>query len=202
MFHENQRMGPYSRSLLHSRRREGGGNKSYAIWLMAPTSLSFRLEFPCSKNVVEYEALVIMLIFTLQIGIRRLRLQRDSKLVIRRSTESFPCLLSNPRPKACEIFQEHSVQAHPAISQQICRHVSNLSIKVDISDETIGVNVIRKALGAIPPHILFLLSLSIIQNLLWPSSTETTKKLKDSPLLTANFIFKEGEVSYRAVSES
>lgn len=45
-------------------------------------SLSFRLEFPCSNNVVEYEALVIGLISALQIEIQKLRVQGDSKLVI------------------------------------------------------------------------------------------------------------------------
>lgn len=44
-------------------------------------SISFRLEFPCSDNVAECEALVMGLISAFQMGIQKLRMQGDFKLV-------------------------------------------------------------------------------------------------------------------------
>lgn len=53
-------------------------------------SLSFRLKFPYSNNVAEYVAIVLGLISSLQMGIQKLRVQGDSKLVIQQINEKFP----------------------------------------------------------------------------------------------------------------
>lgn len=52
-------------------------------------SLSLKLDFPYSDNVVEYEDLVINLFSALQIGIRRLRVYGDSKLVVQQVNGEF-----------------------------------------------------------------------------------------------------------------
>lgn len=46
-------------------------------------SQSFKLDFPCSNNEAEYEALLIGLKSTLLMGIQRLCVQRDSRLTIK-----------------------------------------------------------------------------------------------------------------------
>lgn len=51
--------------------------------------LSFRHEFPCTTNVAEYEALLIELISTLQMGIQKVRIQGDSKLVVQQINSEF-----------------------------------------------------------------------------------------------------------------
>lgn len=50
-------------------------------------SISFKLKFPCANNEAEYEALFIELVSTLQMGIRRLYVQRTFRLVIKEVNE-------------------------------------------------------------------------------------------------------------------
>lgn len=57
---KGRRMASYLLRLFYSSRRCGKGY--YCMLLMADVSLSFKLEFPCSKSEDEYEALIITLI--------------------------------------------------------------------------------------------------------------------------------------------
>ena len=52
-------------------------------------ALSFKLEFPCSKNMAEYEAYLTGLATTLEIGIKHLRVLGDSNLVVRQTKGIF-----------------------------------------------------------------------------------------------------------------
>lgn len=52
-------------------------------------SLSFKLEFPCSNNVAEYEALLLGLISALKLGVKKLRVQGDSKLIVEQVNREF-----------------------------------------------------------------------------------------------------------------
>lgn len=52
-------------------------------------SLSFKLEFPCSNNVVEYGALLLGLISAPKLGVQKLLVQGDSKLVIEQINREF-----------------------------------------------------------------------------------------------------------------
>lgn len=45
-------------------------------------ALSFKLEFPYSNNIVEYEAYLTRLAMTLEMGIGHLRVVGDSNLVV------------------------------------------------------------------------------------------------------------------------
>lgn len=45
-------------------------------------SFSLKLEFPCSNNASEYEAYLTMLSITLGIGIKHMRVIKDSNLVV------------------------------------------------------------------------------------------------------------------------
>ena len=45
-------------------------------------ALSFKLEFPCSNNTVEYEAYLIGLAMTLEMGVKHLRVMGDLNLVV------------------------------------------------------------------------------------------------------------------------
>ena len=44
--------------------------------------LSFRLEFPCTNNITEYEACIVRLEIALQKGVRRIQVFGDSALII------------------------------------------------------------------------------------------------------------------------
>ena len=45
-------------------------------------ALSFKLEFPCSNNTVEYEAYLTELATTLKMGVKHLKVKGDSNLMI------------------------------------------------------------------------------------------------------------------------
>lgn len=57
--------------------------------IKAEQELYFRLEFPCSNNLPEYEALVIGLVSPWQMGIKKLGVQGDSKLFIEQISGEF-----------------------------------------------------------------------------------------------------------------
>ena len=52
-------------------------------------AFSFKLEFPCSNNTVEYEAYLVGLMMTLEMGIKHLRVISDSNLVVCKLNEVF-----------------------------------------------------------------------------------------------------------------
>ena len=45
-------------------------------------ALSFKLEFPCSNNTVEYETYLIELATALEMGVKHLRVMDDSNLEV------------------------------------------------------------------------------------------------------------------------
>lgn len=74
------------------------------------------------NNVTEYEALVMGVISTLQIGIWKLQVHGDSKLFVQQINKDFalkesPLPLISRRPNACQTFLEYSARAHPLIAQ-------------------------------------------------------------------------------------
>ena len=52
-------------------------------------ALSFKLEFPCSNNTVEYEAYLTGLATTFKMGIKHLRVMGDSNLMVCQTKGSF-----------------------------------------------------------------------------------------------------------------
>ncbi|BFG30168.1 hypothetical protein CerSpe_164420 [Prunus speciosa] len=53
------------------------------------TALSFKLDFPCTNNVVEYEAFVMGLSTSKELGVERIRIIGDSNLVLSQLQGSF-----------------------------------------------------------------------------------------------------------------
>ena len=45
-------------------------------------ALSFKLEFPCSNNTVEYEAYLTELATDLEMGVKHLKVKGDSNLMV------------------------------------------------------------------------------------------------------------------------
>ena len=52
-------------------------------------ALSFKLEFPCSNNTIEYEAYLTGLAITLKMGVKHLKVIGDSNLVVCQAKGSF-----------------------------------------------------------------------------------------------------------------
>ena len=53
-------------------------------------ALSFKLEFPCSNNMAEYEAYLTRLATALEMGVKHLKVLGDSNLVVCQAKRSFP----------------------------------------------------------------------------------------------------------------
>lgn len=75
---------------------QGGG---VGVVLKSPKeeqTFAYKLRFPCSNNEIEYEALVAGLKAAKRLGIRRLKVFGDSKLVIKQVEGTYgvksPCL--------------------------------------------------------------------------------------------------------------
>ncbi|XP_059669137.1 uncharacterized protein LOC132314276 [Cornus florida] len=93
---------------------EGSGA---SIVIISPTgnqtSLSFFLDFRCSNNQAEYEALIIGLEILLEMAVRGVHIVGDSSLVINQISEDFRCLNWQLRPfhslAAQLVNQFHSV---------------------------------------------------------------------------------------------
>lgn len=87
LFLRNKRIVSNLRRIIHTIRRGAG------VVLHDPDgvsiSLSFKPEFPCSNNVVEYEGLLLGLIAALKLGVKKLRVQGDSKLIIEQVNGEF-----------------------------------------------------------------------------------------------------------------
>lgn len=66
-----------------------GGCIGVLFYALNGTNISFpfKLEFFCTNNEAEYEALFIRLISTPKMGIHRLQVQEDSKLIIKQVTD-------------------------------------------------------------------------------------------------------------------
>ena len=52
-------------------------------------ALLFKLEFPCSNNMAEYEAYLTRLVTALEMGVKHLRVMGDSNLVVYQTKGSF-----------------------------------------------------------------------------------------------------------------
>ena len=67
-------------------------------------ALSFKLEFPCSNNMAEYEAYLIGLATALKMGIKHLRVMSDSNLVVYQAKGSFS--LREPSLASCRAMAQ------------------------------------------------------------------------------------------------
>ena len=96
---------------------QGGG---IGVVLSSPVEehrFAYKLCFPCSNNEAEYEALLVGLKAAKMLGIKRLKIFGDSKLVIRRVEGIYG--VKNP-----------SLAAYRAIVQGIMEHFTSIEYKV------------------------------------------------------------------------
>ncbi|XP_068331421.1 uncharacterized protein [Pyrus communis] len=91
------------------------------------TALSFKLIFPCTNNVVEYEAFIKGLSTAREMGARKIRVVRDSNLVLSEVQGNFALKEITLAPyntmaeKLMASFKQGGVGAHSQHNQQICR---------------------------------------------------------------------------------
>ena len=101
-------------------------------------ALSFKLEFPCSSNTVEYKAYLTELVTTLEMGVKHLRVLGDSNLVVCQTKGSFS-------------LKEPSLASYRAMAQRMEEKFSTFKIKHAPRNE----NRFADALTALGSQIIF-----------------------------------------------
>ena len=101
-------------------------------------ALSFKLEFPCSNNMAEYEAYLTGLAMAFEMRIKHLRVMGDSNLVACQTKGSFS-------------LKEPSLAPNRAMTQKMKEKFSTFEIEHTLRNENRFVN----ALAALGSQIIF-----------------------------------------------
>ena len=96
--------------------------------------LSFKLEFPCSNNTIEYEAYLTGLATTLEMGIKHLKVIGDSNILVCQTKGSF--FLKEPSlapyrtmaQKMEEKFSIFEIRSCPEEREPVCRCVGRVRL--------------------------------------------------------------------------
>lgn len=115
-------------------------------------SLSFKLDFPCSNNIAKYEALLLELKSTLKLGVKKLRVQGDSKLIIKQINREFALKEASlveyrtDVQKLTKSFSSIQFEHIPRAQNKHADTLATLASKVDIPNETANVKVTKNTL--------------------------------------------------------
>ena len=101
-------------------------------------ALLFKLEFPCSNNMEEYEAYLIRLATALEMGVKHLRVLGDSNLVVCQTKGSFS-------------LKEPSLAPYKAMTQKMEEKFSTFEIEHASRNE----NWFPDVLAALGSQIMF-----------------------------------------------
>ena len=101
-------------------------------------TLSFKLEFPCSNNMVKYETYLTGLATALEMGIKHLRVMGNSNLVVCQTKVSFS-------------LKEPSLAPYKEMAQKMEEKFSTFEIKHTLRNE----NRFADALAALGSQIIF-----------------------------------------------
>ena len=101
-------------------------------------ALSFKLEFPCSNNMAEYEAYLTGLATVLEMGVKHLKVLGDSNLVICQAKGSFS-------------LKEPSLAPYRAMAQRMEEKFSTFEIEYAPRNE----NRFADALATLDSQIIF-----------------------------------------------
>ena len=96
--------------------------------------LSFKLEFPCSNNTIEFEAYLTGLATTLEMGIKHLKVIGDSNMLVCQTKGSF--FLKEPSlapyrtmtQKMEEKFSTFEIRSCPEEREPVCRCVGRVRL--------------------------------------------------------------------------
>lgn len=123
-------------------------------------SLSFMLEFPCSKNEADYEVFIIRLIFALQMGFRWLNVHRDSNFINQQVSEELVlkeiALLSyrTATQKLIKSFLSIRFEYVLKVYNKQAYALAILTWKVDVPDETVDAKIMKRALRGIAADLI------------------------------------------------
>ena len=112
-------------------------------------SYSFQLDFKCTNNQAEYEALIIGLEILLDLGVREVQIFGDSLLVVNQLVEKFKCLSLSIEPylrKAFEVLDrfddvyiEHIPREFNFAANELAQIASGLSLRDGVRERLLKV---------------------------------------------------------------
>ncbi|CAL8089328.1 unnamed protein product [Prunus armeniaca] len=114
------------------------------------TTLSFKLDFPCTNNVAEYEAFVMGLFTAREMGAERMKIIGDSNLVLSQLQGSFAVneVTLAPYRTAAErlinSFKQIVMEHIPGVTNRYADALATLGSKLSFVQEQHNITVIRK----------------------------------------------------------
>ncbi|XP_028071841.1 uncharacterized protein LOC114274168 [Camellia sinensis] len=128
---------------------KGGAGITFTSQEEEKFHLSYKLDFECSNNEAEYEALILGLIAAQKKGLHKLRIWGDSKLVVKQTMGDFTLkepLLAPYRTMVQRLltqFEDVQIQHTPRTHNHFPNALATLGAKVEIPDDSIAI-VIEK----------------------------------------------------------
>ncbi|XP_004289360.1 PREDICTED: uncharacterized protein LOC101296525 [Fragaria vesca subsp. vesca] len=180
-------------------------------------SYSFQLDFKCTNNQAEYEALIIGLEILLNLGVREVQIFGDSLLVVNQLVEKFKCLSSSIEPylrKAFEVLDrfddvyiEHIPREFNFAANELAQVASGLSLRDGVRERLLKVErrtlpsfIARGQFQAYTPEVAALdpidedWRLPFIAYLQNPNDAAHSRQIR---FLALNFVLRNGELRRR-----
>ncbi|XP_004304980.1 PREDICTED: uncharacterized protein LOC101315261 [Fragaria vesca subsp. vesca] len=176
-------------------------------------SYSFQLDFKCTNNQAEYEALIIGLEILLDLGVREVQIFGDSLLVVNQLVEKFKCLSSSIEPYLCKAFEvldrfddvyiEHIPREFNFAANELAQVASGLSLRDGVRERLLKVErrtlpsfITRGQFQADTPEVAALdpidedWRLPFIAYLQNPNDAAHSRQIR---FLALNFVLRNGE---------
>ncbi|XP_004295616.1 PREDICTED: uncharacterized protein LOC101299459 [Fragaria vesca subsp. vesca] len=177
-------------------------------------SYSFQLDFKCTNNQTEYEALIIRLEILLDLGVCEVQVFGDSLLVVNQLVEKFKCLSSSLEPylrKAFEVLDqfdnvyiEHIPREFNFAANELAQVASGLSLRDGVRQRLLKVErrtlpsfIARRQFQADTPEVAALdpidedWRLPFIAYLQNPNDATHSRQIH---FLALNFVLRNGEL--------
>ncbi|GMP93460.1 hypothetical protein CsSME_00043281 [Camellia sinensis var. sinensis] len=120
--------------------------------------LSYKLDFHCSNNEAEYEALILGLIATEKHSIKKIRIRGDSKLIVKQVSGQF--VLKEPAlatyrttvQRLLNKFQKVEIEHVPRSDNKFSDALATLGARVDIPEEEATIVIKKRTEPSIIPE--------------------------------------------------
>ncbi|CAL8091801.1 unnamed protein product [Prunus armeniaca] len=115
------------------------------------TALSFKLDFPCTKNVAEYEAFIMGLSTAREMGAERVKIIGDSNLVLSQLQGSFAVKEATLAPyrtaaeRLINSFKQIVMEHIPCVTNRYADALVKLGSKLSFVQEQPNITVIRRS---------------------------------------------------------
>ncbi|CAL9017729.1 unnamed protein product [Prunus brigantina] len=115
------------------------------------TALSFKLDFPCTNNVAEYEAFIMGLSTTREMGAEKMKIIGDSNLVLSQLQGSFVVKEATLAPyrtaaeRLINSFKQTVMEHIPGVTNRYADALATLGSKLSFVQEQPNITVIKRS---------------------------------------------------------